>query len=67
MLLCLRNADLGEFFTFDQGLKRESGEDGFADVWRKNCFAWEYKGRHKDLAICLMLVLVLIGSDPTAF
>lgn len=30
---------LGDFFTFDKGLKKESGEDGFADVWRKDCFA----------------------------
>ena len=22
---------------------------GFADVWRKDCFGWEYKGKHKDL------------------
>ncbi|MCC6416120.1 MAG: class I SAM-dependent DNA methyltransferase [Opitutaceae bacterium] len=22
---------------------------GFADVWRKDCFAWEYKGKHKNL------------------
>ena len=22
---------------------------GFADVWRKDCFGWEYKGRHRDL------------------
>jgi hypothetical protein len=40
---------LGRFFTFDQGLKKESGEDGFADVWFKDHFALEYKGRHKDL------------------
>lgn len=39
----------GNFLTFDQGLKKESGEDGFADVWFKDHFAWEYKGRHKDL------------------
>jgi hypothetical protein len=22
---------------------------GFADVWKKDCFGWEYKGKHKDL------------------
>jgi type II restriction/modification system DNA methylase subunit YeeA len=22
---------------------------GFADVWRKGCFGWEYKGKHADL------------------
>jgi type II restriction/modification system DNA methylase subunit YeeA len=25
------------------------GGKGFADVWRKGFFAWEYKGKHKDL------------------
>lgn len=24
-------------------------ERGFADVWKKGCFAWEYKGKNKDL------------------
>src|SRR3984893_10926586 len=22
---------------------------GFADVWKRHCFAWEYKGNHKNL------------------
>ena len=26
-------------------------ERGFADVWRKDCFGWEYKGRKKSLEI----------------
>jgi len=26
------------------------GGDGFADVWRRGYFAWEYKGKRKDLA-----------------
>jgi hypothetical protein len=24
-------------------------ERGFADVWKKGCFAWEYKGKKKNL------------------
>ncbi len=28
---------------------RPGGGRGFADVWKKGCFAWEYKGKHKDL------------------
>ncbi len=39
----------GEFFTFEKGAKKTGGGDGWADVWRKGCFAWEYKGKHKDL------------------
>jgi len=28
---------------------REPVKRGFADVWKKDCFGWEYKGKHKDL------------------
>src|SRR5208337_4473013 len=27
----------------------ELNERGFADVWKKGCFAWEYKGKKKNL------------------
>ena len=27
----------------------EPSERGFADVWKRGCFAWEYKGRKKNL------------------
>ena len=27
----------------------EPSERGFADVWKKGCFAWEYKGKKKNL------------------
>ncbi len=39
----------GEWFTFEKGTSKTSGGEGWADVWRKGCFAWEYKGRRKDL------------------
>ncbi|MDP9476506.1 MAG: class I SAM-dependent DNA methyltransferase, partial [Actinomycetota bacterium] len=41
----------GNFYTFEKGVKKTggSGGKGFADVWRKGYFAFEYKGRHKDL------------------
>jgi len=39
----------GESFTFERGAAKRSGGDGWADVWKKGFFAWEYKGRHKDL------------------
>ena len=39
----------GESFTFEKGAAKESGGDGWADVWKKDCFGWEYKGKHKDL------------------
>jgi len=38
----------GDFYAFEKGAKKLDG-DGFADVWLKGHFAWEYKGKHKDL------------------
>jgi len=53
----------GEFFCFQKRVVKdaeffdlheapdasEPNERGFADVWKKGCFAWEYKGRKKNL------------------
>jgi hypothetical protein len=37
--------------AFDTGAPdaSEPTERGFADVWKKGCFAWEYKGKKKNL------------------
>ncbi len=40
----------GKSFTFEMGATKYGGGDGWADVWKKGHFAWEYKGKHKDLA-----------------
>jgi type II restriction/modification system DNA methylase subunit YeeA len=39
----------GEWFTFEAGATKTSGGQGYADVWKKGYFAWEYKGKHADL------------------
>jgi hypothetical protein len=39
----------GNTYTFEKGVSKVSGGDGFADVWMRGFFAWEYKGKHKDL------------------
>ncbi|MCY4558937.1 MAG: N-6 DNA methylase [Chloroflexi bacterium] len=39
----------GERYCFERGAKKDTGGDGWADVWKKHCFAWEYKGKHRDL------------------
>lgn len=39
----------GEWYTFEKGATKTTGGEGWADVWRKGCFAWEYKGPRKDL------------------
>ena len=38
----------GDYYAFEKGARTPDG-DGFADVWLKNCFSWEYKGKRKDL------------------
>ncbi|PKN78753.1 MAG: class I SAM-dependent DNA methyltransferase [Chloroflexi bacterium HGW-Chloroflexi-9] len=38
-----------DWYAFEKGAEKTDGRDGFADVWRRACFAWEYKGAHKDL------------------
>ena len=40
----------GDSFTFEKGVAKHGGGDGWADVWKKGFFGWEYKGKHKDLA-----------------
>ena len=40
----------GDTFTFERGAAKHGGGDGWADVWKKDFFGWEYKGKHKDLA-----------------
>ena len=39
----------GEFFCFEKGVSKEGGGEGFADMWKRGFFGWEYKGKHKDL------------------
>ena len=39
----------GGWFTFEKGASKTSGGEGWADVWRKGCFAWEYKGKKANL------------------
>jgi len=43
----------GDFYTFEKGAEKTpgvtSGKRGWADVWKKGCFAWEYKGPHANL------------------
>jgi hypothetical protein len=39
----------GSWYAFEKGAEKLDGRDGFADVWKKGYFAWEYKGKRKDL------------------
>jgi type II restriction/modification system DNA methylase subunit YeeA len=40
----------GEWYTFERGVTKTEGGRGWADVWKRGHFGWEYKGKHKDLA-----------------
>ena len=39
----------GEWYCFERGARKDSGGDGWADVWKRGRFAWEYKGRRANL------------------
>src|SRR5712692_9335129 len=39
----------GAGYTFERGVTKTGGGKGWADVWLRDKFAWEYKGKHKNL------------------
>lgn len=43
----------GEVFAFEKGASKTGGGDGFADVWKQNFFAWEYKKKKRDLGAAM--------------
>ena len=43
----------GDHFAFEKGASKIGGGDGWADVWKKGFFAWEYKKRKSDLGKAL--------------
>lgn len=40
----------GESFAFEKHVSTLDDGKGFADVWKRGFFAWEYKGKHKSLS-----------------
>ena len=67
----------GDWYCFERGARKDSGGDGWADVWKRHHFAWEYKSQHADLdaafnqlrqyALALENPPLLIVSDMTRF
>ncbi len=51
----------GEDYAFEKGATKFTGADGWADVWRRNCFAWEYKKKRGDLDAAHRQLLVYAG------
>jgi len=39
----------GTHYTFERGARKTGGGTGWADVWKRGYFGWEYKGKRKDL------------------
>jgi type II restriction/modification system DNA methylase subunit YeeA len=39
----------GVEYTFEKGANKTEGGQGWADVWKRGYFAWEYKGKRKNL------------------
>jgi type II restriction/modification system DNA methylase subunit YeeA len=39
----------GTTYAFEKGVKKAAGGGGWADVWKRGCFGWEYKSRGHDL------------------
>lgn len=39
----------GKVYCFEKGTTKSGGGKGWADVWKRHHFAWEYKGKHQDL------------------
>ncbi|MGH9569497.1 MAG: class I SAM-dependent DNA methyltransferase, partial [Candidatus Angelobacter sp.] len=39
----------GVEYTFEKGASKTEGGMGWADVWKRGFFAWEYKGKRKNL------------------
>lgn len=56
----------GEWFTYEKGATKTSGGNGWADVWRKDSFAWEYKGKRANLdkAFAQLLQYAIALENP---
>jgi type II restriction/modification system DNA methylase subunit YeeA len=39
----------GGDYTFEKATRKIGDTTGFADVWKRSCFAWEYKGSRRNL------------------
>tara|TARA_R110001606_G_scaffold327395_1_gene474314 strand:+ start:266 stop:3256 length:2991 start_codon:yes stop_codon:yes gene_type:complete len=42
---------VGDTYCFEKGATKSTGGNGFADVWKKGCFGWEYKGPKANLDV----------------
>jgi type II restriction/modification system DNA methylase subunit YeeA len=57
----------GENYAFEKGATKFTGDGGWADVWKRGCFAWEYKKKRGDLNAAhrqLLLYAGPLGNPP---
>jgi len=57
----------GTSFAFERGVHKTGGGDGWADVWKRGHFGWEYKGKRKDLWAAYRQLLLYredLGNPP---
>lgn len=52
----------GNTYAFEKGATKATGGEGWADVWRRACFGWEYKGKHRDLDAAHRQLLLYAGA-----
>ncbi|MDE2773186.1 MAG: class I SAM-dependent DNA methyltransferase, partial [Gemmatimonadota bacterium] len=67
----------GQTYCFERGARKDTGASGWADVWKRHHFAWEYKGKRANLdsafdqlrqyALALENPPLLIVSDMQRF
>ncbi len=58
---------IGSQYAFEKRVVKAGGGDGFADVWKRDFFAWEYKGKYKDLKAAYVQLLGYkddLGNPP---
>jgi hypothetical protein len=47
----------GDWYAFEKGAIKATGGEGFADVWKRRHFAWEYTGKTRDLGAAYLQLL----------
>ena len=56
----------GVDFCFEKGASKASGGEGWADVWKRGHFAWEYKGKLANLTAAYQQLLQYKDALDTA-
>ncbi|MDT3706906.1 MAG: DNA methyltransferase [Thiobacillus sp.] len=53
-------------YQYERGVTKTGAAQGWADVWKKNCFAWEYKAPGRDLGAALkqLMTYALALDNP---